>query len=842
MGIKLKLIFIFIIIKVIPLVLITYLAVSGANQLSEYFSDNTKTLFKENKEILSITAKKSIDDSIKAINKKAKESLEKMSVNIANRVADFLHERDKDILFLSKLPLKDNGQQIINSFFNTKTRSITEHEEYKYDEKNSKWISSDPLGEVKKRDKTTADLEDNKKEFHFVDPIKLSTKEIPIYKEISYFGLKGIEIYKKSNIKNKKLNISKKDNTYCKAEDYFSKIRNLKEGDIYVSDVIGAYISSRVIGTFSKEKAQKMKVDFNPELHAYAGIENPKGKRFEGIIRFVTPVFENSKKVGYISFALDHRHIMEFTDSFNPINPQIKQNIADAGAGNYAFMWDYESRNISHPRDYFIVGFDPNTGERVPGWISKDLAADVKASGAQDLNQYLQNYPKFENQSLKQKPNISQLLTSGKIALDCRYLNFAPQCQGWNQVTKNGGYGSFIIYWSNVWKLTTAATIPYYTGQYGNTKRGFGYITIGANIDEFHKSANKTKENLDSIIEFQSNKMEKSLKSNHDNISSYIDTIINELSIVTIIMILVVMFIAILMSNYITNRINYLVKGTREFAENNLDYKIKITSNDEIGELEQSLNNMASKIKDEQKDNLAKGLQLLEQSKMASMGAMIGNIAHQWRQPLSVISTAASGIIISKEYDNLTDEQENKMLEGIIDNTQYLSDTIDTFRDYIKEKKELKEVILQDRLNNAINIVSDSLKNNYIKLINNIDDCESIKITMVVGELSQVVINIINNSKDVLLDNNISEPLIEINLVKNENNIAIITIEDNAGGIPDDILPKIFDPYFTTKHESQGTGLGLHMSKDIIEKHLKGKLYVKNINDGAKFFIELPLT
>ncbi|MCK5294327.1 MAG: GHKL domain-containing protein [Arcobacteraceae bacterium] len=229
-----------------------------------------------------------------------------------------------------------------------------------------------------------------------------------------------------------------------------------------------------------------------------------------------------------------------------------------------------------------------------------------------------------------------------------------------------------------------------------------------------------------------------------------------------------------------------------------------------------------------------------EQSKNAQMGEMIGNIAHQWRQPLSVISTGATGMLMQKEYGMLTDEIFNKSCNLINDNANFLSDTIDTFRDYIKEKKELKEVVLQDRLNNAINIIEASLKNNYIKIINNIDNSEPMKITMVVGELSQVIINLLNNAKDILVDNNIDDPFIEINLTNRENT-AIITIEDNGGGIPEDILPKIFDPYFTTKHQSQGTGLGLHISKDIIEKHLQGKLYAQNLNGGAIFTIELPL-
>ncbi len=204
---------------------------------------------------------------------------------------------------------------------------------------------------------------------------------------------------------------------------------------------------------------------------------------------------------------------MEFTDTFNPLSNHKELDISDASNGNYAFMWDYEGRNISHPRDYFIVGFDSRTGKRVPGWISKSLSEEFDNSYEKDLDKFLEKYPKFHEQSLSKKPNIKQLKEKGEIGLDCRYLNFAPQCKGWMELTQNGGYGSFIIFWSNVWKLTTAATIPYFSGQYKNSKRGFGFVTIGANVDEFHSAANKTKENIKDVIDIQTKDMTEVLNS-----------------------------------------------------------------------------------------------------------------------------------------------------------------------------------------------------------------------------------------------------------------------------------------------------------------------------------------
>ena len=233
---------------------------------------------------------------------------------------------------------------------------------------------------------------------------------------------------------------------------------------------------------------------------------------------------------------------------------------------------------------------------------------------------------------------------------------------------------------------------------------------------------------------------------------------------------------------------------------------------------------------------------LFSQSKVAAMGEMIGNIAHQWRQPLSVISTAATGMIMEKEIGVLTDEKLKNTLENINEYAQYLSTTIDTFRDYIKTEKEYKEVILQERIKVAINIVEASFKNNYITIKTNLDDLEPIKLKLVVGELSEVLINILNNAKDALKENHIQKtPWVEIYVEVLDKTIKI-SVEDNAGGISTEIMPKIFDPYFTTKHQSQGTGLGLHMSYKIITESLGGKMYVKNTKNGAKFIIELPIS
>jgi PAS domain S-box-containing protein len=230
---------------------------------------------------------------------------------------------------------------------------------------------------------------------------------------------------------------------------------------------------------------------------------------------------------------------------------------------------------------------------------------------------------------------------------------------------------------------------------------------------------------------------------------------------------------------------------------------------------------------------------LESQSRLASMGEMIGNIAHQWRQPLSTITTAASGMDFESEMGTLTKEKINYYADGIEKNAQYLSDTIDTFRDYIKENKELKSVIVQERIATVLQIMDASLKNHNIKIETHIEP-DPVKVKMVAQELDQVIINVLNNAKDILTEKDIQNAWIKLELLKQESKV-IIRIEDNGGGIPEDVMPHIFEPYFTTKHQSQGTGLGLHMSYKIVTESLHGKLYARNSVNGARFFIEFPL-
>ena len=238
--------------------------------------------------------------------------------------------------------------------------------------------------------------------------------------------------------------------------------------------------------------------------------------------------------------------------------------------------------------------------------------------------------------------------------------------------------------------------------------------------------------------------------------------------------------------------------------------------------------------------NRIKDLELLEHHKMVSMGEMIANIAHQWRQPLGAISCTAGSIKIKNELGTLDNKSLVDNVDDILETTQYLSEIIDVFRNYMREDTEAEEYIIAEIIDESLHIVFDSLSSKSVEIKKEYDLKRDITAFLISGELSQVIINLINNARDALLSTNLEEKWIKISLDSTQTD-AIICIEDNGGGIDKDIIDKVFEPYFTTKHKSVGTGLGLSMSYKIVTQSIHGKIYVKNTENGAKFFIEIPL-
>jgi len=229
-----------------------------------------------------------------------------------------------------------------------------------------------------------------------------------------------------------------------------------------------------------------------------------------------------------------------------------------------------------------------------------------------------------------------------------------------------------------------------------------------------------------------------------------------------------------------------------------------------------------------QKDNV-----LQQQSKMASMGEMIGAIAHQWRQPLNALGIQIQGL----KYNYKNNEIDEEFLQDFINKNkqtiQFMSKTIDDFRSFFRVDKTKHNFNVLETTKSVVNMQLAQLKNHEIKIELNGDEFEFFGLQ---SEFQQVILNIINNAKDAFLENEIKDALITIKIASESK---ILTICDNAGGISDDVIKRVFEPYFTTKEQGKGTGMGLYMSKMIIEDNIGGTLYVENKDNGACFIIDL---
>jgi len=248
--------------------------------------------------------------------------------------------------------------------------------------------------------------------------------------------------------------------------------------------------------------------------------------------------------------------------------------------------------------------------------------------------------------------------------------------------------------------------------------------------------------------------------------------------------------------------------------------------------LESFKDKLEMRVRQEVEKNRQKEQQLIEQSRLAQMGEMISMIAHQWRQPLSAISSASASISLKAMLGKLDNETALEISTAISDYAQHLSTTIDDFRNFFKSNKEKQEITYTELIENVLGIIEVSIENKNIKLVKHLHSNKSFY--SYPNELKQVLLNLIKNAEDILLEKKVENPTITIETDEN-----ILRVRDNAGGIPPDIMHKIFDPYFSTKLDKNGTGLGLYMSKTIIEEHCHGKLLVKNDEEGAVFTIVL---
>ncbi|MDR2893259.1 MAG: response regulator [Deltaproteobacteria bacterium] len=678
-----KLIVIFLAVKVIPIALLTVIALHQIASLGDILRDIA------------------IDDATKALNDGARRNIERLTTDTTRDIAHFLHQRDQDMLLLASLTPSDAAYR---TFSQNRNGNLVQPGEWVLAADGRSWVEKNPHAADDMTNISTNRENDDVlygSTYHNRAPEFFESyyKSVPLYDEVAFIDLSGNEVWKyvapdsaKKNypLNPNKINVSDRMNTYIKAENYFSELKKLKPGEIYVSDVIGAYVGTNYIGMYAPEVLKALPANppsgvphpnrdllveignLPPEefievakKQAYSGKENPVGQRFEGIVRWATPVTDNTGAIiGYATMALNHDHIMELVDYITPMFERYTR-LPDAFGGNYAFIWDYKCRSIAHPRHHSIVGYNPLTGEPQVPWLEgpaefkRDYAnggflkdgsgkkipvlVDGKPVPAPD-SPYYQWYanggaawlaanpawnelspnpagtswgafleknidnrdilPQFGEKILKDaqgnvandaagnpirdyqsrdKTPAAALTKAGFVGLDGRYLNNAPQCTGWMNLTENGGSGSFYILWSGLYKPTTAGAIPYYTGQYApenqnGSKRGFAIVTIGAGIEDFTAPAREMQEKLTDTI--NSNMLQ--------NIARLVGA--------SFVLVLLVILMAIVLSSYLTDNIRQMIDSISRFRSGQRQFRMRSDAKDEFGTLADSLNEMADSI------------------------------------------------------------------------------------------------------------------------------------------------------------------------------------------------------------------------------------------------------
>jgi len=277
-----------------------------------------------------------------------------------------------------------------------------------------------------------------------------------------------------------------------------------------------------------------------------------------------------------------------------------------------------------------------------------------------------------------------------------------------------------------------------------------------------------------------------------------------------------------------------------------LHSSMEVTIDTKTKELRVLNNSLEKRVKNEVENNRKKDQIMFQQARLASLGEMLQNIAHQWRQPLGALSMIVQSFQSKFLSGKLTEEFVESRVEDAGKLAQNMSETLEDFRTFFDPNKSHKSFSIKQVINKSLDLTKYQLEKDGVQVSFSMG--EDIKIYGFENELTHVILNLINNSRDALTEKKINEKRITI-IVKNTTKNVYINVIDNAGGIKSDIMAKVFDPYFTTKHKSVGTGIGLYMSKQMVEKHMNGQIICKNIKhkmgdsklyDCAMFTIEMP--
>ena len=835
LGIRTKLILIFVIIKVIPLLVLAVFAWRGQVWLADRVSENVAAMTAQMHETAETVADGTTSAAVKALDDASRESLERLTTDTARSVAAFLYDRDGDVRSAALLePTTDNFRR----FLAQRKRSVERHHPWVLTPDGSKWVPGPDATPHYDAPVILPSIPDNERHFNYRSPDDAGLViDEPLFLEMTFVGLDGRERVKvttsplmESDLKD----VSNRANTFVRAETYFAALKALKPGDIYVSDVIGAYVPSRVVGPFTPKTAAAKNMPYQPENSAFAGTENPVGKRFQGLVRWATPVVRNGAVAGWVTLALNHDHLMEFTNHIQP-TPDRYSPIPDAASGNYAFIWDYKGRSIVHPRHYFITGYDPKTGDPAIPWLDEALYRQWQASG-KPIREFLDTAPTFFQQSLKKK-GAADLIKQGMLGLDCRYLNHAPQCTGWMDLTREGGSGSFEIFWSGLWKLTTAATIPYYTGPYGASKRGFGFVTIGANVDDFHAAATKAREQTSQVVAQREKEMQSTLDRIIALIKAQVASMAQQLSVSTMVMVLVVILIAVWMASNLTRRITQVVNGIRRFQDEDLDYRLPVHGHDEMARMAVSFNQMADSVKESIVRLQDAKTKAEEASRMKS--EFLASMSHELRTPLNGILGFAEMIRDDTENEEIRDNA------AIIERSaNHLLELLNTILDVAKiEAGAMSLMAKPGSLSALIFEVADIHKpvaegkglHFDIEIGRDVPD----HVLLDSLRFRQVMHNLVNNAVKFTVKGEVRLSVIR------EGASLLFEVRDTGPGIPGELQSIIFekfrqgDAFLTRSHG--GTGLGLTLVSHLVAL-MGGQVGVRSVvSQGSTFYFTLPL-
>ncbi|MGE5515627.1 MAG: sensor histidine kinase [Bacteroidota bacterium] len=826
---------IFVVIKVIPLVALALFAWRGQVWLADQVSDNvvrmTQTMRETVDEVANITtraATTALDDS-------ARESLERLTTDTAKAVAAFLYDRDADI---RSAGLVEPSEDSYRHFLAERRRRIEQPSQWVLAPDGSQWIPGPDAVPQYDRPAMRSSNDENARNFNYrASDAVARTEERPLFLEMTFVGLDGREQVKvvTSPLMSPQLrDVSKRENTFVKAETYFEALKALKPGEIYVSDVIGAYVGSPIIGPYTPMAAQKRGLAFAPEQAAYAGTENPVGKRFHGLVRWAMPVVRGGKVAGWVTLALDHDHIMEITDHIMPTGDRYSA-LPDARAGNYAFLWDAKGRSIAHPRHYFLTGYDPQTGEPAVPWMDETLYAEWQASG-KSAAEFLAGVEPFHQQSLSKKGAAAQI-KAGTLGMDCRYLNHAPQCTGWMDLTRDGGSGSFEIFWSGLWKLTTAAAIPYYTGPYGQSARGFGFVTIGANVDDFHRAATDARGQVDQVVMQRDMELQGHLDGVMSMIVAQVERMARDLTASTVLMIVLVILVAVWMASFLTRRITSVMDGIRRFEDGDLDHRLPVQGDDEMGRLAASFNDMADRVRDSFGRLTEARVKAEEASRMKS--EFLASMSHELRTPLN-------GIIGFAELlrDEAESEEARENAEIIERSSRHLLNLVNSILDIAKiEAGEMvlsrQAVPLRALAVEVASVHQATAAAKGVAFAVEIAAELPETITADPTRLRQILHNLLNNAVKFTQAGAVR---LEVQAAPDS---VVFRVHDTGPGIPAEMHDKVFekfhqvDAFLTRSHG--GTGLGLTLARHLVEL-MGGRMGLSStVGEGSTFTFTLPI-